>query len=106
MPISDAVRGGNNDGIAGCRRGVVSLGCLSSCLDSHAIALILLWRLLGNSMGLILEARSSSLFTFESVAYCKAVAGSMVTEALSKGPDSFFLSFYVCFFVDMHIAFV
>lgn len=48
-------------------------------------------------MGLILEARSSCLFFFffESVAYGKAVEGLgfvalILTEALSKGPDSVF----------------
>lgn len=48
-------------------------------------------------MGLILEARSSCLSSFflESVAYGKAVEGLgfvalILTEALSKGPDSFF----------------
>ena len=48
-------------------------------------------------MGLILEARSSFIFFFESVAYGKAVIGAfrimyevVVADALSKGPDSFF----------------
>lgn len=61
-------------GIAGCWRDGFRLGCLSSWLDSYAIAPPFSWG--GNSMGLILEARSSHFFFFfhESVAYSKAVA--------------------------------
>lgn len=48
-------------------------GCLSSWFDSHAIAFHSTeW---GNSMGLILEARSFCSLFFESVAYGKAATG-------------------------------
>lgn len=78
-------------------------GCATlSCLDSYAIALEPGARSRdrvqgqGNSMGLILDARSSrSHIVFESVAYGKAAARGLmmrrplrVADARSNGPDS------------------
>ena len=57
------------------------LGCFSSWFNSHAIASTLLW-CGGNSMGLILEARSSvPFFMTKSVAYGKAVE---INDSLQK----------------------
>lgn len=55
------------------------LGCFSSLFDSHAIAFVSG----GNSMGLILEARSSEypFFFSKSVAYGKAVE---IDDSLQK----------------------